>query len=778
MKNRAKEISLLVERNRFYVLGIHGKPYSLMPLMSEFDFSVIGHATDGLPSSKAEHSAEEKMTAKQTEAPQAYYETEAGPICFLTDNDELPAAMPASQTGQKRSTQAVLLLQPLPISNISYAELVGDHLYFISQNKLWLLRDPFQDSAADAERLPLQEARPVFLFQNGSDLHVLLKHETTELWKKSGGQWERECLWSYGAPQLYADTGKSGCLILSAMDNGLSVLHLAQDGSISELSGSLFGGEPKSINMLRSTIYISTANPFGIAECAVNELERWAQSGREGNPFQFSPLAIGHGICNMLENNQDIIVARSGRTELKTLSGETVFLDEENGQCGYLASAMLTPPAAHGFHIVGTGMRDEKHPRTVLYVLNPHLKAVLKKRGEMTPVNPYCGYSRRNRSPVANKSVIANTAGWPVLIAAYESHEQFREDQIATGLRVEYVDRDIIIYSRDSMFAGHNDASSGCFLSVSPKSKDKISYDSGFYKSGQTGWPFCRLIRKATTNVPLPAALPFPEIRLKYEDMGNCDFTSLIPTQYRIEWNGVHFDFLIHPKSPGKNVVALGTGHVDKRRQAVPQYSRYTWGSDLGASCIWYSDPVLYLKPGGLYWGYGLKDRWFLKDLAHLITIIASKIGGGNANLLFFGSSGGGFTSIALAILTRTIAFAINPQLDCLSYSETTTKCFMDTCMAPNEQPDQIRLNVVRLIAKEGYCPEIFILQNLTAGHDITNQIVPFIIACEQLEFSGNPIHISFYKAAGGHNAQPPRDLVIQRIHEILSHALTQGTGS
>lgn len=150
------------------------------------------------------------------------------------------------------------------------------------------------------------------------------------------------------------------------------------------------------------------------------------------------------------------------------------------------------------------------------------------------------------------------------------------------------------------------------------------------------------------------------------------------------------------------------------------------------------------------------------------MEIIAGKLVGHDPNMLFFGSSGAGFTSIGLAALTKTQALAINPQLDCLLYNEGETSLFLASCLKRDEKPLPERLNIYNLLNKVGYIPRVSIYQNLSDGHDMESQIIPFMKKCASLAALVEPFEFIFYNIPGGHNVQPPKEDLICAIHRLL----------
>ncbi|MFK4417344.1 hypothetical protein ABH961_005948 [Bacillus sp. RC251] len=78
---------------------------------------------------------------------------------------------------------------------------------------------------------------------------------------------------------------------------------------------------------------------------------------------------------------------------------------------------------------------------------------------------------------------------------------------------------------------------------------------------------------------------------------------------------------------------------------------------------IYYNDPTLYLGEISLGWGQGTQDRFYLKDISMILMKILAKLHVDHKNVLFYGSSGGGFMSLILAGFVKgSTALVNNPQ--------------------------------------------------------------------------------------------------------------------
>lgn len=195
--------------------------------------------------------------------------------------------------------------------------------------------------------------------------------------------------------------------------------------------------------------------------------------------------------------------------------------------------------------------------------------------------------------------------------------------------------------------------------------------------------------------------------------------------------DNIKYEFLIRRRQSNKLLI-MGNGAYD-RTQTLPVFQRHSWMDDLDYSIIYYNDPTLYLGDLSIGWCCGDKDSHYILNIANIIKIISDKLLIDNNNIVFYGSSAGGFTSLMLATLFEdSIAIVNNPQISIPKFSKQHFEKLCDVCF-PNEAYGDVllkyddRLNIVSFMKKEKYLPRIFYLQNIWCEHDMVTQYYPFI---------------------------------------------------
>lgn len=240
--------------------------------------------------------------------------------------------------------------------------------------------------------------------------------------------------------------------------------------------------------------------------------------------------------------------------------------------------------------------------------------------------------------------------------------------------------------------------------------------------------------------------------------------------ELQVNHNNVKYEFLIRFSSNNKNLICMGSGAFDPKKISPPIFSRFTWESEFEESIIYYNDPTLYLNNSSLRlgWGVGKNDQWYLLIIAEIIGILARKNDIKSENILFFGSSGGGFTSIILATLIKnSSAMVNNPQLFCKPWKEFFDNiidvCFDNLDKKTVFEQYKYRFNVLEMFKREKYVPPITYLVNVNSRLDM-EQLIPFINGLAFFKSFEYRINVLLYPKENGHNGILDKEETIKLI--------------
>lgn len=233
-------------------------------------------------------------------------------------------------------------------------------------------------------------------------------------------------------------------------------------------------------------------------------------------------------------------------------------------------------------------------------------------------------------------------------------------------------------------------------------------------------------------------------ISLKIEDLETYEFPLDHPFGLEIINGNALFYLIIRFSSDNNNLICMNPGAFDRDRYdpegnliEPPYFSRWSWYKYFEESVIITADPMIFRDSDvKLGWMIGERDQWYIETLSAIIKKLAINQNVINDNMLFFGSSAGGFISICLATLLKNSKVLVNnSQLSVLDYSTRLLNKALDT-VAPtfegltNEEiisQYEYRINVSKLFERENYAPRITYYVNAKSNPDVNVQSLPFI---------------------------------------------------
>ncbi len=144
-----------------------------------------------------------------------------------------------------------------------------------------------------------------------------------------------------------------------------------------------------------------------------------------------------------------------------------------------------------------------------------------------------------------------------------------------------------------------------------------------------------------------------------------------------------------------------------------PRFNRHSW--KFSESTLFYNDPTRYLNDSMLGgWCIGEPNNWYLEEIKEIIVKITDYLKIKNENILFYGSSLGGFNSIQLGILIRNSkVLADVPQLTLENANYVRyilPMLFPDITYKEIKEKYDYRLNILDLIKREKYIPNAIMI--------------------------------------------------------------------
>lgn len=236
---------------------------------------------------------------------------------------------------------------------------------------------------------------------------------------------------------------------------------------------------------------------------------------------------------------------------------------------------------------------------------------------------------------------------------------------------------------------------------------------------------------------------------------------------------GALFYFIIKFAKDNRNFICFAPGASDRDKttssgelKVPPFFSRWKWHKYFDESTIAFADPMLFLNDEiKLGWFIGVENHWYLETLSEIIKKLAVNQNVTNDNILFFGSSGGGYVSVCLATLLKDSKVLVNnaqffilnyyPRLVDMAF-KANFKSFNSLSQAEIINKIIYRLDTLELFKKEQYAPHITYYVNVKSENDIINQTMPLVSSYYNHEYF-NGLNLVYYSqdAKKPHNPLP-----------------------
>jgi hypothetical protein len=224
--------------------------------------------------------------------------------------------------------------------------------------------------------------------------------------------------------------------------------------------------------------------------------------------------------------------------------------------------------------------------------------------------------------------------------------------------------------------------------------------------------------------------------------LGTIEFTTLDSMMINLYESSIYctkayplpYAFFLKKPMLGRPLIVFGQGDQNRKTVTLPRFQRMDWASKLDYNALIFSDPTLHLSPEmGLGWLLGTKDHYVLFYIKEIIEKIRIALSIKGNNILFYGSSAGGFTSLMLAsYFDGSSCLVNNPQTDVLKFTmggvQNMLRLGFDGVsreVARNLYGN--RMSFIERIRENAYLPNIFYLQNLLDEHHYYDHMLPLI---------------------------------------------------
>lgn len=237
------------------------------------------------------------------------------------------------------------------------------------------------------------------------------------------------------------------------------------------------------------------------------------------------------------------------------------------------------------------------------------------------------------------------------------------------------------------------------------------------------------------------------------------DYPILFNEDYvlKIDIGSTVISLYLNLKKNSSKAIICGPSAIDAQKVTAPFFHRWSWAHRFSYSTIVISDPTLETGKFNIGWFLGTENEHFLVKCANIINKLLSQLEILSKDVIFYGSSAGGFSSMMMAAyLKGSKVITQNPQIDVKLYHGDFYSSLLKQNF-PNHPPSDDKLSIISFYKKVGYVPDIYYIQNIYDSHHYDTHLSTFLSGLAYLKnsISNSPrLNLEIYAdKLKGHNA-------------------------
>lgn len=252
---------------------------------------------------------------------------------------------------------------------------------------------------------------------------------------------------------------------------------------------------------------------------------------------------------------------------------------------------------------------------------------------------------------------------------------------------------------------------------------------------------------------------------------------------YSVFKNSMRFDIFMDKKVSDKMIVML-PGAIDRSKR-IYNFQRFSWSDDFDCSLACFLDPTVREENNiGIGWFQGLWNSYGIDNLIDLLKEIFKNNNVNEDNVVFFGSSAGGFSSLQLAdAFPSSKIIAINPQIYVYKYSRKEYEKIIAYSYAGKSEKEILASYRDRLSVTINYelrTAPIYYYQNSADGHHVLKHMEPYLDSLETSiyklveenedidELENRKLYVFKYVDHQGGHSPPSRQKTVQIINDVI----------
>lgn len=223
--------------------------------------------------------------------------------------------------------------------------------------------------------------------------------------------------------------------------------------------------------------------------------------------------------------------------------------------------------------------------------------------------------------------------------------------------------------------------------------------------------------------------------------------------------NDLDFYFKLSLKDNQDKLLVFSNGAINTDLSTPPIFMRSKWADDFNSNCLYIDDRTIHNNNLKIGWGVGTINRHYLVDYIKFVTHIRQLLEINQSNTVYYGSSAGGFMSIAMSAMDRgTMAIVNNPQTYVHKYNKSAVDALFENVF-PNQKSQEViknygnRLSLVNIMSSYNNVPRVWYLQNRLCKGDMLRHYAPLCENLDKYKINSSNINFLIYNnLEDGHN--------------------------
>jgi len=262
------------------------------------------------------------------------------------------------------------------------------------------------------------------------------------------------------------------------------------------------------------------------------------------------------------------------------------------------------------------------------------------------------------------------------------------------------------------------------------------------------------------------------------KSLENLSFEESFEVDYISNWR-TPVRYIKNKNSENKRLLVFLNGALSNKSR-YPLYNRISWQEKFNSDCLYIYDSSLSQDHSYLLaWYVGNSQNILYQEIIRLIRKARDDLGFHNNQIVFYGSSGGGFAALKLAeYFKESTAVAINPQIEIFNYGNKNAVDnfirFTFNKIPPNLIKDKYQ-KWIKIDPNAFRCgsSKFIYVQNIVDGEHYRVHLKPFWKHFSKNIESGfddsNHNQLIIYDHPSGHAGEPPEVLekILSKLEEM-----------